>query len=223
MRRKRTLEVGSGHRPHPSADVLLDRYLEPVEREGPLARDRPLVVGDAHRLPFGDLSFHKVLARQVLEHAEDPVAFVQEMGRVAPSVLIETPSPLTEAMFRVRTFHRWCVARDAHTLIVWPIEMVQKSAYHGELFESLYERNAFVYLLVRSRPDVFLTVWDGAAPPVRRGTQQELANTIECLHQQLCEGSRAAQLTRVHAAIRGIGEARLEEITVRIRKRFRRR
>lgn len=41
-----------------------------------------LVVGDVHRLPFGDNQFDVVHAHQVLQHVADPVTALREMARV---------------------------------------------------------------------------------------------------------------------------------------------
>ena len=52
------------------------------------------VVGDAHRLPFGDGVFHGVICQAVLEHTRQPEAVVEEIGRVLKPgglVYIETP------------------------------------------------------------------------------------------------------------------------------------
>lgn len=213
MRRSRlgALEIGSGHNPHPYSSVLLDRYLDAREREGPLVCDRPLVMADAHHLPFRDDCFDLAIARQVLEHSEDPARFVNEMSRVARQCWIETPSPLTETMFRVRSFHRWAVARDGDCgLVYWPIEIVEKSATHGSLFETLYERNAFAYLLIRGRPDVFFTTFKGSAPSIRKGTEVELRESVESGLLELTSGSRIKQLSWLGSAAMELVRSRWE-------------
>ena len=88
--------------------------------------------------------------------------------------------------------------------------MVRKSSFHGELFETLYEQNAFVYLLVRSNPQVFLTVWDGPVPPLRFGEQGELDAAVSCLHERLCRGQRWRQLLSSQKALRSLASIRLE-------------
>ena len=40
-----------------------------------------LVVADAHRLPFGDGAFAGALAKDVLEHVEDPIGVLEELRR----------------------------------------------------------------------------------------------------------------------------------------------
>ncbi len=210
MPRLRVLEIGSGHNPHPSSTVLVDKYLDPREREGPLIKDRPTVIADAHSLPFGEGTFDLAIARQVLEHSDDPIRFVSEMGRVARRCRIETPSPLTETLFRIRSFHRWAIDVDHHGLICWPIDLVEKSARHGSVFEALYERNAFVYLLVRGRPDVFLTTFEGPTPRVRMGTESELRDAVERGLAELVAGSRLHHLLSVRNAAWCLAKSQLE-------------
>ncbi len=208
------LEVGSGHAPHPRADVLVDFHRGDAEREGPLVRDRPLVIADGHALPFADGSFRLAVAHQVLEHAVDPWVFLSEMGRVAPMVDIETPSPLMETMFEVRPFHRWtyAVEDDGSGLVAWRISVVPKSAVHGSLFESLYRKNLFAYLLVRGRPDVFLTRWSGLPPTVREGTPEELETALSAGLAALERGTR---LWQARSTVRAVTDATTDRVSVR--------
>ena len=49
------LEIGSGDNPNPRADILVDKFLfDNTERGGNIVIDRPIVVADAHHLPFKD-------------------------------------------------------------------------------------------------------------------------------------------------------------------------
>jgi SAM-dependent methyltransferase len=205
------LEIGSGHNPHPYSSVLIDKYLDAREREGALVRDRPFVLADAHNLPFRDHCFDVAIARQVLEHADDPVRFVSEMSRVGRRCRIETPSPLTETMFRVRSFHRWAVDLDGDGLVYWPIDLVEKSETNGSVFEMLYERNAFVYMLIRGRPDVFFTTFDGPAPSIRQGTAGQLRESVERSLLKLTSGSRIRQLSWLGAAVSGLVRSQWEK------------
>src|ERR1700745_2871450 len=73
------LDVGSGSNPHPAADVLLERYLDPRHRYSPMVIDRPTVLADACKMPFRDKSFDFVIAFHVLEHVSDPTSFLKEL------------------------------------------------------------------------------------------------------------------------------------------------
>ncbi len=109
----RVLDVGSGHHPHPRADVLLELHVDShAERSGVAAvRDQRLIVGDAQTMPFADNEFDYVIASHVAEHVEDPERLCRELSRVASAGYIETPGWLTDILLR-ESFHRWRVRRD---------------------------------------------------------------------------------------------------------------
>jgi len=194
--------------------VLVDAHLGDAQREGPLVRDRPLVLADGQALPFTAGSFRLAVAHQVLEHAVDPWAFLRELGRVAPMVDVETPSPFMETMFEVRPFHRWTYAleADGSGLVAWKIADVPKSAVHGSLFESLYRKNLFAYLLVRGRPDVFLTRWSGPPPSLREGTADELEAALSA---RLAALERGPRLWQARSAVRAVTDATRDRVGVR--------
>lgn len=90
------LDVGSGSNPHPAADVLLERYVNPKHRYDAMVVDRPTVLADACKMPFRDKAFDYSLAFHVLEHLRDPAAFLNELQRVSKAGYIETPNALFE-------------------------------------------------------------------------------------------------------------------------------
>src|SRR5215468_9747211 len=90
------LDVGSGGNPHPAADFLLERYLDPRHRHSAMVIDRPTVLADACRMPFRDKAFDYTIAFHVLEHLRDPGAFLRELQRVSRAGYIETPNALFE-------------------------------------------------------------------------------------------------------------------------------
>lgn len=114
----RVLDIGSGHNPHRRADVLLDKNVHSnIERSGkPAVRDiRPFVIGDAECLPFKDQSFDYVIASHIAEHTQNPIAFYEEVQRVAPRGYIECPGPLSELLLG-EPFHLWIVQKKGKTL-----------------------------------------------------------------------------------------------------------
>lgn len=148
------LEVGSGDNPHPRADVLVDRYpgADNRERGGDLAVDRrPLVVADAHHLPFKDGVFAYGICSHVLEHMDDPEQFVRELRRTCKAGYIQSPSEIAERLFHW-SFHRWYVNLVGDTLVLHPKEPAEP---FGELFDYLYEYNPAYYLFQRSMPHLF--------------------------------------------------------------------
>ncbi len=92
------LDVGSGSSPHPAADVLLERYLDPKHRYSAMVVDRPTVLADACKMPFPDKAFDFVIAFHVLEHVPNPASFLRELQRVGKAGYIETPNALFERL-----------------------------------------------------------------------------------------------------------------------------
>lgn len=117
------LEIGSGSRPWPRADVLVDRFLDDPDGQrggGPLHRDRrPLVIAAGERLPFKDKVFDYVYSAHVVEHAEDLVRMLGEMSRVAKAGFIECPNPLLERLLDMPQ-HRWYIAQVDGALLAAP-------------------------------------------------------------------------------------------------------
>jgi SAM-dependent methyltransferase len=105
------LDVGSGHAPHPRADVLLEKFADDnSERSGQVmnSADARLVLGDAAAMPFPDKSFDYAIASHVAEHMDDPEAFCSEVSRVAAAGYVETPGWLGDMLLR-EPFHKWRV------------------------------------------------------------------------------------------------------------------
>lgn len=114
---KLVLEVGGGHNPSPSADVLVDKDLaDDAERGGALVRDRPLVIADGEALPFRDNAFGYSIGRQVMEHMNDISSFFGELMRVSPGGYLSSPSALRELVFGW-PYHRWFITQEGHELV----------------------------------------------------------------------------------------------------------
>lgn len=112
------LEVGSGGKPYPRADVLLDAYENTRERNwAPLKVDRPTVLGFVEQLPFRDKAFDFVIASHVLEHSADPEQFIAELQRVAKAGYIEVPDALFERINPLLDHHLEITQRDGQLVI----------------------------------------------------------------------------------------------------------
>lgn len=112
------LEIGSGPIPFERSDIIADKFLgENTHRSGDLVVDRPLVICDAHCLPFADKSFDYVFCSQILEHLENPKLFFDEIARVGKKGYIETPNEIRERLFGW-PFHRWIIEKDENGLII---------------------------------------------------------------------------------------------------------
>lgn len=92
------LDVGSGSNPHPSADVLLEKFVDTTHRYSPLVADRPTVLADACKMPFKDKAFDYVIAFHVLEHINTPELFLNELQRIGKAGYIETPNAVFERL-----------------------------------------------------------------------------------------------------------------------------
>ncbi|HID28537.1 MAG TPA: methyltransferase domain-containing protein, partial [Desulfobacterales bacterium] len=77
------LDVGSGGTPNWRANVLCDKFVvDATERGGNpfyVGPGQYGVIGDAMRLPFRELCFDYVICSHILEHMEDPGAFLREI------------------------------------------------------------------------------------------------------------------------------------------------
>ena len=101
------LDVGSGGKPYPRSDILLDRLTGAEHRQGSaMLIDRPAVLGDACRMPFKDKSFDFIVASHILEHMADPAQFLEELQRVGKAGYIETPNFIYE---RLKPFSIHCL------------------------------------------------------------------------------------------------------------------
>jgi glycosyltransferase involved in cell wall biosynthesis len=115
----RVLDVGSGHNPHPRADVLLDEELGPNADRSyrPAVRDsRPFVIANAQYLPFKDQSFDYAIASHIVEHLPDPAAFCRQLRKIVRRGYIECPGPLGEWLLG-EPFHLWVVYKKGPRLI----------------------------------------------------------------------------------------------------------
>src|SRR5689334_11059002 len=83
----RVVDLGSGHNPHPRADILVDRFLlDNTERSGApviLPSSKIFIVGDGCAMPFKDKAFDFLICSHVIEHIEDVELFCSELNRVS--------------------------------------------------------------------------------------------------------------------------------------------
>jgi SAM-dependent methyltransferase len=128
------LEVGSGDRPYPRSDVLLDKLpKDSSEREArrKLVIDRPIVIAEVEALPFPNKSFDYIIASHVLEHSQNPARFLDELSRVGKRGYIETPLPLRERVF-AWPFHRWYVYQEGKRLV-----LIKKTGKNKQFFAGM--------------------------------------------------------------------------------------
>lgn len=136
------LDVGSGHNPHPRANILLDRNIGPhQDRSGrPCRIDKPIVLGDACSLPFKDKSVDYIIASHIAEHMDEPHLFCGELMRVGKKGYIETPSKVTEALLS-ESVHKWYVYMKRGSLVFEKKRKPHPLGLIGKLFYSLFYLN----------------------------------------------------------------------------------
>jgi ubiquinone/menaquinone biosynthesis C-methylase UbiE/uncharacterized protein YbaR (Trm112 family) len=141
------LEIGGGPMPFYRSDILADKFLvDNTERCGNLLYDRPLVICDAHHLPFIDKSFDYIFCSQVLEHLVNPKLFFNEIQRVGKKGYIETPSEIREKLFGW-PFHKWVVRKDGNELLLRENNLTQGfGIFFHRLQLTNYEFSMFVEL-----------------------------------------------------------------------------
>lgn len=158
------LDVGSGNRPHPRADVLCDYFLlADGERGGALQVDRPLVGGDIEQLPFHDGSIDFVIASHLLEHVRDPQRAVGELQRVAKRGYIETPAEFGGKLLDM-PFHRWYVRQDGGTLVFTGKSRAMLDDHLAEQSYRLWREGRDMQRLYWNHLELFLVrmSWSGA-------------------------------------------------------------
>jgi len=115
------LDIGSGDRPHPRANILIERFIDDSsQRGGPVVTEgRPLVIGDITALPFLHGSIDYIICSHVLEHMESDGQLEQalnELMRVGRRGYIETPSETFEKLLGA-PYHHWYVRREGEKII----------------------------------------------------------------------------------------------------------
>ena len=138
------MDVGSGHNPHPRADVLVDRFLlDDTERSGQklvLPQNKYFVVADACAMPFKEKIIDFAICSHVAEHIDDIEGFFLELNRVAGKGYLETPSKIAEIL-RHAPNHRWFISKQKNKIVCSPAAEKYPLGQLGKLFFSLYFYN----------------------------------------------------------------------------------
>lgn len=107
----KVIEIGSGHNPNYRSNVLVEKHIDNNYHRGGSIRIFPhqkIINTDGTKLPFDDKEFDYVICNQVLEHVDDPEAFLKEQSRVSKRGYIETPSLIGE-LLHPKESHKWVI------------------------------------------------------------------------------------------------------------------
>jgi len=147
------LDVGSGNNPHPAADILLERHIDPTHRFGaPVVIDRPVVLGNACKMPFKNKTFDYIIAFHVLEHMADPVSFLKELQRVGKAGYIETPNAMFERLIPYDV-HLLEVMCNEDTLLIHKKKSARPDPFINKL--DIVSKNQSWKRLFYGNPDLF--------------------------------------------------------------------
>lgn len=118
----------------------------------------------AEDLPFRDKAFDYSICFHVLEHTDDPEAFVQTLERISSAGYIETPTPLNELVFPY-DFHITAIAKTGdNSLKAYGLETYdQKTLLTLRKSISQYVSSQAFLKFYRKNPTLFNTVlrWKG--------------------------------------------------------------
>jgi ubiquinone/menaquinone biosynthesis C-methylase UbiE len=161
-RKASVLEVGGGHNPHPRSNVVVDKYIDSnYHRHSNIKvlKNQEFIEADGENLPFGDNEFDYVICNQVLEHVQNPAAFLKEQMRVARSGYLETPSLIGEYLFPKES-HKWLILELDNKLV-----LVEKDKYwfktgldFGFLFLTWLQKTSLGYKILMDTKPNFMTM-----------------------------------------------------------------
>lgn len=146
---EKVLEVGGGHNPHPRSNVIVDKYGDDnTHRSGDIKtlRNQKFMIADGENMPFKDNEFDYIISNQVLEHVENPTAFLNEFARVAKRGFIETPSLIGEYLFPKES-HKWVILEIENKLVLYEKKDVfpKLTFDFGQLFLTYLQKNSISF------------------------------------------------------------------------------
>jgi SAM-dependent methyltransferase len=170
----RVLEVGPGATPHPRAQIFLEKrfgHHEALRQRGgltPVEFTKPVIYYDGGRFPFRDHEFDYVICSHVLEHVENPQAFVGELSRVAARGYLEFPMIHYDYLYNFKEHVNLLLHKDGE--ILW----MPKDQTALKDFDTIQEflratLESGYHELVQAMRDDFFQGFEWIAPiPVRK-------------------------------------------------------
>lgn len=156
----RVLDVGSGHNPHPRANVITDKFTDSNYHRAAdikVLKHQSFVEASGESLPFKNKEFDYVICCHVVEHVDNPETFIKELTRVGKAGYLEAPSLLGEH-FIPKESHQWVILDINNKLI-----FVNKSRLGfktsidlGEVFLDYLPTSSLGFkILQRTHPQLF--------------------------------------------------------------------
>ena len=151
------LDVGSGHNPHPRANVITDKFTESnYHRRADIKvlGHQRFVEADGESLPFKDKEFDYVICCHVVEHVDDPAVFLNELSRVGKAGYLEAPSLIGEFLVPKES-HQWVLLDIDSKLVLVNKKRLGFTHSHdfGELFLDYLPKSSFGFkILQRTQP-----------------------------------------------------------------------
>lgn len=154
------LDVGSGHNPHPRANVIADKFIDTNYHRASdikVLKNQKFVQADGESLPFENNEFDYVICSHVVEHVDNPNQFLNELSRVGKSGYLEAPSLLGEYLIPKES-HKWVLLDINEKLIIVSKERIGFTTSHdfGELFLDFLPKSSLGFkILQRTHPQLF--------------------------------------------------------------------
>lgn len=182
-KRANVLDVGSGHNPHPRANVIIDKFDDSnFHRSGDIKvlKKQRFVNADGERMPFSDKEFDFVICCHVLEHVDNPNIFLDELGRVGKAGYLETPSLMGEYLIP-KASHKHVIL-DLHDKIVVVskerLRFVDQFDFGDVFLEYLPKHSIGFKILQRTYNDLFTVnyQWEDSIDYIIDPNDEELSS-----------------------------------------------
>jgi len=156
----KVLDVGSGHNPHPRANVIADKFIDTNYHRADnikVLKNQRFVEADGQSLPFKDNEFDYVICCHVVEHVDDPARFLNELSRVGKQGYLEAPSLLGEYLIPKES-HQWVILDIDNRLVFVNKKRLGFTTSHdfGELFLDYLPKSSIGFkIMQRTHPQLF--------------------------------------------------------------------
>ena len=148
------IDIGSGPHPEPTADIVIDKYLDGDgtsrgNSDLKILPHQKFIQADICKLPFEDKEVDYVYTKHILEHVDYPCKACKEIMRVGKAGYIETPTSLWETLFG-RSYHLWLMNLEDGELIFRrkKLETYKENTFDGDWlysnvpeFKSMFHKN----------------------------------------------------------------------------------